>query len=177
FERVLDGEKILGKFLDRVLVRAGDVELALAADILDLGAGAQPRVLHCGGFGQRLFICVVRLAFASGTRIVAGWHAVVEDVVLGMVFWSGHRGNGREETIATGDMDAVADWDPPPFFQQETGAGTGAGTGTCLKRSLPAPSRGASSLRALVRSAAVTATRAGWRARCRRALRSSARAR
>src|SRR5579864_5462363 len=78
-ERVLDREQILGKFLDRVLVRAGDVELALAADVLDLGAGAQPRVLHCGGFGQRLFICVVRLAFASGTRLVAGRHAVVED--------------------------------------------------------------------------------------------------
>jgi hypothetical protein len=34
-------------------VRLGDVGLALAADVLDLGAGAKPRILHFGAFGER----------------------------------------------------------------------------------------------------------------------------
>ncbi len=46
FQRVLDRQQVLGEILDRVLVRLRDVVGRLLADVLGVGAGAQPRVLQ-----------------------------------------------------------------------------------------------------------------------------------
>ena len=104
-ERVLDRQQVLREALDRVLVRLGDVGLRDLADVVGLGLGAQPGVLHFGHFrldARQLRRDVVgdmghlTLVDRNGRR-VAGCHDVGRGVGLRVLV--GHANRPRKGAV------------------------------------------------------------------------------